>query len=62
MNNNPTTDVTKHRISVANELEVLAKGDSLQALLNHSANDLRTNPTLENMLHVQELINLIQSK
>lgn len=61
MNNNPT-DVTDHRVSVANQLDVLAKGNNLEALLNHSANDLRTNPTLENMLHVQELINLIQNK
>ena len=57
-----TTETTTFRTNLATELTVLAKGNDLEALLKHSADDLKNNPTLENMLHVQELISIINNK
>ena len=43
----------------AKVLKRLAKGNDLEALLNHSANDLLVSPTLTNHLHVKELIDIL---
>ncbi len=40
-------------------LKKLAKGNDLELLLNHSANDLLVSPTLTNHVHVKELINIL---
>ena len=57
-----TLETATFRANLATELKDLAKGNDLEALLTHSANDLNDSPTLENMLHVQELISILNSK